>query len=361
MSWVLPNTILYVRTGSQAYGTALPESDEDFRGITIPPPEYTLGVKRFEQFSLKTPDVTIYGLHKYILLALACNPNILELLFVNQGDIMYMDSLGQELRKHRQLFLSKKCYYTYTGYAVGQLKRLKSHRSWLLNPQEVKPTRREYGLPDKPALPKGQIDSALAQIRKHMDAWEIDFGQMDEAEKLFVKQQISQYLAELQIGKEEKWNITTQALGMSDDFVSLLRQERDYRRALTGWNSYQSWKANRNEKRAALEREHGYDTKHAMHLVRLLTTCAEILENGTLHVRRPDADFLNFIRQGGWSYEELMKWAEEQSQLLQQLYSTSSLPRLPDFKSVEELTIDIFKRSYGYTPKSVFMGGVTSQ
>lgn len=44
------STILLVRAGSHAYGTNMPTSDLDVRGIMIPPSDYYLGMKRVEQY-----------------------------------------------------------------------------------------------------------------------------------------------------------------------------------------------------------------------------------------------------------------------------------------------------------------------
>ena len=76
------------------------------------------------------------------------------------------------------------------------------------------------------------------------------------------------------------------------------------------WESYQTWKTHRNPARAALERQHGYDTKHAMHLVRLMRMGLEVLERGDLRVRRDDADALSAIRDGAMSFDELLAEVE---------------------------------------------------
>ena len=38
--WVADRTFLLVRTGSHAYGTNIETSDEDFKGICVPPESY---------------------------------------------------------------------------------------------------------------------------------------------------------------------------------------------------------------------------------------------------------------------------------------------------------------------------------
>ena len=54
MSWIKDNTVLLVKHGSQCYGTALPTSDIDRKGVSIPPLKYFLGtMHHFEQAELK--------------------------------------------------------------------------------------------------------------------------------------------------------------------------------------------------------------------------------------------------------------------------------------------------------------------
>ena len=96
------------------------------------------------------------------------------------------------------------------------------------------------------------------------------------------------------------------------------------------WQQYQEWLRARNPKRAALEREYGYDTKHAMHLVRLLRMATEILATGEVHVRRHDADELRAIREGALSYEALLEQAEALGARIQELVETTALPARPD-------------------------------
>lgn len=73
------------------------------------------------------------------------------------------------------------------------------------------------------------------------------------------------------------------------------QQERAYRAALKHWQNYQGWRANRHPQRAALEALHGYDIKHAAHLLRLYRMGIEILREGEVHVRRPDAAWLHSV------------------------------------------------------------------
>lgn len=116
--------ILRVYAGSHGYGMNTKDSDEDFRGIAIPAASYLLGLDQWEQYQQKEPDTAIYSLVKFVRLALANNPNILDALFVAKNHVLFINEFGQELRELRYEFLSKQVYKTYGGYAYAQLKKM---------------------------------------------------------------------------------------------------------------------------------------------------------------------------------------------------------------------------------------------
>lgn len=106
--------------------------------------------------------------------------------------------------------------------------------------------------------------------------------------------------------------------------------------------SYHKWKQNRNSKRSVLESKYGYDTKHAMHTIRLLNTAEEALTNGIVNVKRPDADMLLDIRNGKWTYEQIMElYNEKQHNIREVLYPKSVLPKKPNMKLAAKILIDI--------------------
>ena len=114
--------------------------------------------------------------------------------------------------------------------------------------------------------------------------------------------------------------------------------EKRYRAALKQWESYQTWKTRRNPTRAKLELAHGYDTKHAMHLIRLMRMGLEILARGELLVRRNDAAELIAIRDGAHSYEELLSTAAQLTDAMANAMATTTLPDDVDRASIDALT-----------------------
>lgn len=215
------NTILQVRSGSHAYGTSLPTSDVDIRGVAIAPSSTVLGyLYSFEQYieeakSGHPADRTIFDLRKFFKLTADCNPNMIEMLFVSDEDVLQSTIQGERLRENRNLFLSKRAKGRFAAYAMGQLARIKTHRSWLLNPPTHQPTREEYGISFQRKLRADQL-GAISKL--------------------------------VESGQEIDQNV-----------FQLVDAEKRYNTALKHWQQYNQWKANRNEARAALEARFGFD------------------------------------------------------------------------------------------------------
>jgi len=273
------NRIFYTRAGSRCYGLYNAGSDEDFRGVFVGLPDNVVGLFPVEHCEL-TGDNMLFELRKFIHLARECNPNIIELLFVDESDILWQDEWWARIKAQRALFLSRKAKFTFSGYAMAQLKKIRGHNRWLHAPQPVEAP-----------------EPAKYLKVKHIDG-----------------------------------------LGHREVFDQVA-----YETALKQWRQYWEWKENRNQTRAALEENHGYDTKHAMHLIRLLRMGTEIMRGEGVQVRRADRDELLAIRSGSLSYEELVALAEDYERQLENLYQTSDLPHAPDVEKINRLLLEIYR------------------
>ena len=351
LKWLNKNTIFLTLAGSVAYGTNHAGSDIDVRGIAIPPKEYFHGyLNTFEQAEFKgEPDMVVFDIRKFIKLAADCNPNIIEFLFTDNKSWLGVEpKLFGPLHDNRNLFLSKKAKHTFSGYAMSQLKRINLHYKWLKNPPSAPPTRAAMGLAERFLLPKEQIAAAQAQLKHKIEEWDIDWQQMDRAERIVMQERLSLMLAELGYTRETAFLQGAGAiLGFDTNFIRYLQLEKAFEQEMADWNSYLDWKQNRNPARAALEAKYGYDCKHGMHLVRLMRMGREILESGVVCVNRPDADELKAIRNGAWSYEKLIEWAKNEEESLGDLYRTSIIvPKDPDRKKIDALCASIVEHSF---------------
>lgn len=118
--------------GSIAHAMYVPQSDpdsiddKDVMAVYVGPPEHYLGFGRrdtYEKF-IGEWDVVSYELRKFIGLLLNCNPNVLSLLWLEPKHYIYVHPLGQKLIDHRDLFVSKKAYHAFSGYAHSQFRRM---------------------------------------------------------------------------------------------------------------------------------------------------------------------------------------------------------------------------------------------
>ena len=77
-----------------------------------------------------------------------------------------------------------------------------------------------------------------------------------------------------------------------------------------------------------------------MHLIRLLRMGLEILRDAEVNVRRPDAEELLAIRNGEFSYDELVQMAKDLEAKVIEAEKTTMLPKVPDHKFINELLFD---------------------
>jgi predicted nucleotidyltransferase len=99
-------------------------------------------------------------------------------------------------------------------------------------------------------------------------------------------------------------------------------------------------------KRAELVARHGYDTKFAYHVVRLLGEAEQILVEGDIDLQR-DSERLKAIRRGEWTEERLRQWAAAKENDLERAYAASVLPAVPDEAKLKALLLHCLEEHYG--------------
>lgn len=375
------HSILVSLSGSRSYGTEHPLSDTDYRGILIEPSRiFYSPFNSFEQFSWKgdgktgrlseidglaesDEEGTIYSLNKFSKLCSSSNPNILEALYVSKEHILHITEEGEKLIDNRSLFLSKRALSSFTGYALSQLKRIKTHKKWIDNPPKKPVLRSDFDLPEEKVIKPDQQQAArryveskieffapwlLEQDSQHQNAFYEGLGNilanLFDSLNIEYSEDLNNYVK----AKEFVNDKISERLGFDSNFMLYLKREKSYAVARQEYRQYKSWLKNRNPARAELESKYKYDTKHAMHLVRLIRMGEEILKTGTFKVYRPDREELKEIRNGSLSYEELIEWSDRK---VKELYSfvregKCTLPDKPDYEKINELIINIREDFY---------------
>lgn len=343
--------------GSQAHGTARDGSDVDLRGVCVAPLSTRLSLfHQFEQYEGELPEAlaeqvlpqlrvhptarhgigvktecTIFDVGKFLSLCAAANPSALEILFADERDWVFETPAWRSLHAQRHVFVTRKVEQTFLGYALAQLKKIKSHRAWLLNPPASKPAREDFGLPAVNATLSRDDQNRIEQsIADALRRYGIDDVQMPKDARVAVLERMAALHRDALGARDEEIEsrmraVASHALSVPTDVIAALNAEKRYRAAMKHWDAYQSWKLQRNPARAELERAHGYDTKHAMHLVRLMRMGREALETGEIFVRRPDADELAAIRAGALSFDALLEEANALQVAMANAASTTSL------------------------------------
>lgn len=146
-SWIPENSIREVMMGSEAYGVSSNNSDIDVYAVIMPPRDnvfphlagyihlFDKTPQVFETLNIhhikcgdKEYDINGFSICKYFNLLMGCNPNIIDSLFVPRRCVFHSTQLGELIRENRKLFLSKKAYHTFKGYAYAQLSDAKNKK-----------------------------------------------------------------------------------------------------------------------------------------------------------------------------------------------------------------------------------------
>ena len=280
----------------------------------------------------------------------AANPNALEILFADPRDWLFETPSWRRIHAERARFLTKKVQLTYLGYALAQLKKVHTHRSWLLTPPARAPTREEFGLPGAPKLPREDQDRIERALAERMRSYGIDALEMPKATRIALAERMQSFWSDAMSVEPARLedalrDVVTSALQLPAGVVRALEAERKYRAAAKHWDAYQAWKSQQNPLRAELEHRYGYDTKHAMHLLRLMHTGLEVLQYGELRVRRPDAAELLAVRAGQLSFEQLTARANELQAQMRAAALSSKLPDDVDYAFVDGLALQVIGES----------------
>ena len=115
------------QVGSKAFGLSTSDSDDDIRGIYLPPADRHWAMYKLpEQLEINDDenDIVYWEVEKFLKLALKANPNILEVLWTPL--VLEMSPIGEKIRASRSAFLSNHVFKTYSGYVLSQFRRMKN-------------------------------------------------------------------------------------------------------------------------------------------------------------------------------------------------------------------------------------------
>jgi len=303
--------------GSYAYGTNLPTSDIDIRGIALNSREDilagTVSDQHFEQVVNEATDTTIYSLNKIVSLLANVNPNTIEMLGLDEDQYLYLSPEGKALVDNANIFLSKRCAHSFGGYANAQLYRLNQKSAH--------------------SMAQKDLENHILNTIKFMDEHFASEYTHYESDML-----------KLYIDKSEHEDYDTEI------YMDCKMTHYPLRDWCGLWNELKNTVSSYNKigKRNKQAIEHDKIGKHMMHLVRLYLMCFDILEKEKIVTHRVEEhDMLMEIRNGKYILDNnevdpvFFEMVDEYEKRLTYAKNNTSLPDKPNYDAIRELVSDI--------------------
>ena len=136
--FILDNLIYLTIGGSRIYGAQGPKSDEDLYAVSVPSinaalpmmdghiPGFGRPAKPWLQwqYHANKKDYSCYSVVRFLDLCMNGNPNIIELLFSKEEHILKINEHGELLRQRRNMFITKRIFPKFIGFAVSKRKSM---------------------------------------------------------------------------------------------------------------------------------------------------------------------------------------------------------------------------------------------
>ncbi len=335
--------------GSQAYGTSIPESDIDHKGVYMQSIDDLISFNYKPQIE-KSKDEVHYEIRRFIELLQSANPTVLELLYSPEDCIITKSPEFDLLVQNRDKFLTKRCLMSFGGYAVAQIKKARGLDK-KMNWEKDKITRKDvldfcYVLTDnensvglkhwlestcydqfvKEKMRNGDYVFAGFYLPTKIYEKNIGLAKVNNAPDLY-----SMYAMNSGGGivSEDSNDVQLRSIPKDAPFIAYLRFDKmGYSQSCKDYREYTEWLDNRNTQRYVDNIGHGQqiDSKNIMHCRRLLDVAMEIATEKTINVRRPNREYLLSIRRGEVNLDSIIEQAEIDIKKLDELYANSGLP-----------------------------------
>lgn len=334
-------------SGSRAYNLDLPTSDTDIKGVFYIPKERFYGFEYVPQVANESNDIVFYEVGRFLELLTKSNPNILELLETPKDKVLFRHPIMDKIKT--EYFLSKKCKDTFGGYAFTQVRKARGLNKKIVNPiaQEKKLVldfcyilEKQGSMPLKKWLEdtgKKQENIGLVNVPHFKNTYGLYYDELLELDYKGVMK------------KESATTVLLSSIPKGVEPVTYLQFNQDgYIKYRKDYREYWDWVDKRNTERYENNIKHGknYDSKNMMHTFRLLDMAEEILTFEKINVKRENREELLRIRNGDWTYDELIQMANSKMSAVEDAYTTSNLPDEPNYKRIENLLVEIRNELY---------------
>jgi predicted nucleotidyltransferase len=371
--------------GSVLYNTNIDTSDVDYGGVYILPNEKLLGLPHFyqDQVSDEKHDTTYYEFNRWVELLMKANPNALESLFAPKDKVIGdIHPAVQLIIDNRDIFLTKECFKSLSGYAYAQIQKCRG-----LNKKCVQPIMEKkdvmdfcYTFKDQGSQPMkeflaerglNQKYCGLVSIPNMKDTYGVYY---DFAANIQFEDDIDALAAYeyMQATYGSKFGERIHKRMLSKDFFGyagivhpdgksnevrlssipkgevpicfMTYNQQGYESHCRKYKEYQEWVEKRNPARYESNLKSNYDVKNVAHCVRLLHMGKELAEGKGFNVVRTwDREMILDIRNHKYEYEEIIEYVEKVFAEMKELAKKCDLPKTVDIQKVNNLILEARK------------------
>ena len=390
------NLIIYeYKRGSHLYHLNAETSDEDYGGVFVCPIEDLIGLRSgyVEQVSDEKNDTVFYELGRWLELLLKANPTVLESLFAPEDCIIKSHPIIDEIRKNRDLFVSKQCFNTFYGYGVSQIGKARGLNKKIVNPVTERKDildfcytfKNQGSQPIKDWLKEHNLDQkycGLVNLPNMKDVYGVyydfaayfKFEDIDWYDVSFqsggVKYLWSNFISEADAGKisdrirnkefyhysgivnpdeiETSNTVRLSSIPKGETPICFMTYNKDgYASHCKDYKEYKEWEEKRNPVRYESNLNKNYDSKNMMHCIRLVRMAKELAQGkGFNVVRDADRQYLLDIRNHKFEYDEVMAQVNKEIEEMEEAMKNCSLQEEIDYDKVNELLIRVRKQFY---------------
>lgn len=362
--------------GSTLYNTNIETSDVDYGGVFILPNEKLIGLPDFyqDQVSDERHDTTYYEFNRWVELLMKANPNALESLFVPTDKVIGdIHPAVQLIIDNRDMFLTKECFKSLSGYAYAQIQKCRGLNKKCVQPVMEKKEVMDFcytfkgqgSQPIKEFLAERELDQkycGLVNIPNMKDTYGLyyDFAahlKFEKCEKQFITQLCDRKLTAKVLerfyldnyfgysgivhpdGKSNEVRLSSIPKG-EVPLCFMTYNQQGYESHCRKYKEYQEWVQKRNPARYESNLKSNYDVKNVAHCVRLLHMGLELAHGDGFNVVRTwDREMLLNIRNHKYEYEEIIDYVERTFAHMKELAEKCDLPKTVDKQKVNELIL----------------------
>ena len=400
----------YIR-GSQCYGLATETSDIDTGGVFMTPIKnlIDLGLNYQQEVASSKHDDVWFELNKFFKLLLTSNPTVLESLFIPSDCILFEHPIMTEIKKYKDMFVSKKCFKPFGAYAISQIEKCRGLNKKIVNPVNERLTPLDFcytfylqgSTKINNWLEHRHLQAkycGLVSIPNMHDVyglyydWSIFFTENNITLDMLINayrdkndelHNLSSFIVDFYSLRSEdnggeyvgetfsnlqKWFETQRPIGyrgiLNEDLTSnelrlssvskgekpicyMTYNQTGYTKHCIDYKNYKKWEKERNPIRYESNLNKNYDAKNVSHAFRLMAMCTEIANGEGINIRRTyDKEFLLDVKHHKYEYEEIIEKLNEKKVLMDEAIKNSTIREDIDVSFVNELLFNIRKEQF---------------